>query len=96
MKAGLHKAYFDNVYGHLCDHSHSNYISAMQIGQAPSLNTKSNLVKLEFRLASTYLLTLSIYASTFPPTADLIAVSLAKFIAVTWYFKSEDIRHIYD
>lgn len=35
--AGFHEKYFSDVYGYLCGYSHSSYISALQVGQAQSI-----------------------------------------------------------
>lgn len=41
--AGFPESYFRNVYGYLCGYSHASYISAMQIGQARSLDDQRAL-----------------------------------------------------
>lgn len=96
VRAGFHKAYFDNVYGHLCGYSHSNYISAMQIGQARSIEDQEQLsragVQFSIHVMAHFI---HFYTSTFSPAADLLAVSPAKFIADIWHFKAEDMNHIY-
>lgn len=41
--AGFHESYFRNVYGYLCGYSHASYISALQVGQAQSLDDQRSL-----------------------------------------------------
>lgn len=96
VRAGFHKLYFDNVYGHLCGYSHSNYISAMQIGQAQSIADQEQLsragVQISIHVMAHFI---HFYASTFSPAADLLSASPAKIIADTWHFKAEDMSHIF-
>lgn len=42
IAAGIDKTYFDNVYNHMSGHSHSSYISAIQVAQAQSLDDQSD------------------------------------------------------
>jgi hypothetical protein len=97
VRAGFHKSYFDNVYGHLCGYSHSNYISAMQIGQAQSIADQEQLSSAGLQI-SVHVLAhfIHFYASTFSPAADLLSASPAKSIADVWHFKAEDMSHIFD
>nr|WP_294557217.1 DUF5677 domain-containing protein [uncultured Rhodopila sp.] len=44
-RAGFHESYFRDVYGYLCGYSHASYISAMQVGQARSLDEQRKLAK---------------------------------------------------
>lgn len=96
VRAGFHKSYFDNIYGHLCGYSHSSYISAMQIGQAQDLRDQYNLSQMGFQV-STHILAhfVHFYASTFSPAADLLNSSPAKPIADLWHFRADDMNHIY-
>ena len=41
--AGFHENYFRDIYGYLCGYSHASYISAMQVGQAQSLDDQREL-----------------------------------------------------
>ncbi|WP_196758003.1 DUF5677 domain-containing protein [Stutzerimonas stutzeri] len=97
VKAGFHKSYFDNVYGHLCGYPHSKYISAMQIGQAQNIADQKQLssagVQISIHVMAHFI---RFYASTFSPAADLLSSSPAKAIAGMWHFKAEDMIHIFD
>lgn len=97
VRAGFHKLYFDNVYSHLCGYSHSNYISAMQIGQAQSITDQSKLASAGIQI-SIHILAhfIHLYASTFSPAADLLAASPAKAVADLWHFKAEDMNFIFE
>lgn len=97
VRAGFHKLYFDNVYSHLCGYSHSNYISAMQIGQAQSIADQSKLASAGIQI-SIHILAhfIHLYASTFSQAADLLAASPAKPIADLWHFKAEDMNFVFE
>ncbi len=97
VKAGFHKAYFDNMYGHLCGYSHSNYISAMQIGQAQEVEDQEKLgrsgVQICIHIMAHFI---HLYASTFPLAAEILAASSTKTTAELWHFKAEHMDHFYD
>jgi len=44
-QAGFHTTYFENVYSYLCGYSHSSYISALQVGQAQTLEDQNMLAQ---------------------------------------------------
>lgn len=97
VRAGFHKLYFDNVYSHLCGYSHSNYISAMQIGQAQSTSDQAKLASAGIQVSIHVLAHfIHLYASTFSPAADLLAASPAKPVADLWHFKAEDMDFIFE
>lgn len=97
VRAGFHKLYFDNVYSHLCGYSHSNYISAMQVGQAQSITDQSRLASAGIQI-SIHILAhfIHLYASLFSQAADLLAASPAKPVADLWHFKAEDMNFIFE
>lgn len=41
--AGLHPKYFENIYSYLCGYSHSSYLSALQVGQAKTIEDQQSL-----------------------------------------------------
>ena len=43
VSAGIHRIYFNDIYKHLCGHSHANYISALQVRDASRLEVQSAL-----------------------------------------------------
>lgn len=97
VQAGFHRDYFDNVYSYLCGYSHSNYISAMQIGQAQDLPTQARMTQAGLQV-SVHIIAqfIHLYASTFSPAADILNSSESRQIASFWHFKSEDMNPIYN
>lgn len=96
-RAGFHRKYFDNVYSYLCGYSHSNYISAMQIGQAQDLSTQARMTDAGLQI-SVHIMSqfIHLYASTFSPAADILNASESRQVARFWHFKSEDMNPIYN
>ncbi|MGD8220193.1 DUF5677 domain-containing protein [Pseudomonas thivervalensis] len=96
VRAGFHRRYFDNVYGYLCGYSHSNYISAMQIGQAQELSIQAQMSEAGLQV-SVHVMAhfIHLYAATFSPAANLLDKSEAKSIANLWHFKADDMDHIF-
>ena len=43
VSAGIHRIYFNDIYKHLCGHSHANYISALQVRDAHRLEVQAEL-----------------------------------------------------
>lgn len=43
VSAGIHRTYFNDIYKHLCGHSHANYISALQVRDAYRLEIQAEL-----------------------------------------------------
>lgn len=43
--AGFHEKYFNNIYSYLCGYSHSSYLSALQVGQARTLEVQHQLTQ---------------------------------------------------
>lgn len=41
--AGFHEKYFMNIYGYLCGYSHASYLSALQVGEAQSIEDQKML-----------------------------------------------------
>ncbi|WP_415760592.1 DUF5677 domain-containing protein [Pseudomonas sp. LT1P18] len=97
VRAGFHRKYFDNVYSYLCGYSHSNYISAMQIGQAQDLPTQARMsgagLQISVHIMSHFI---HLYASTFSTASDILNTSESRQIATYWHFKSDDMNPIFD
>lgn len=98
IAAGFHEKYFKNIYGYLCGYSHSSYLSALQVGQAQSIEDQKMLTRsilgigvvLMAHFAFSYLVPFN--------TANVIldANPLAKHLAEKWRFGPEDMAPIYD
>lgn len=98
VAAGFHKKYFDNIYSYLCGYSHSSYISAMQVGQAQSVEDQESLTN---SIMSIGIVIMAHYAFSYSRAFEsakevLNKSSSAQVIAEKWYFELEDMAAIYD
>jgi Family of unknown function (DUF5677) len=98
VNAGFYKKYFDNIYSYLCGYSHSSYISAMQVGQAQSIEDQESLTN---SILGIGIVIMAHYAFSYSETFDsarevLNKNSAAKAIAEKWHFGPEDMTVIYD
>lgn len=95
--AGFHRKYFENVYGYLCGYSHSSYLSAMQVGQAKSIEDQKMLTQsiLGVGLALMAHFAFS-YSSAFNTAKTVLdANPPAKYVAEKWRFGPEDLATIF-
>ena len=93
VQAGFHEQYFKNTYSYLCGYSHSSYLSALQVGQAQSIEDQRKLTQaiLGFGVVIMAHFAFS-YSSTFSSAASVLASSIeAKRIAEKWRFGPEDL-----
>lgn len=97
VDAGLHRTYFTSIYPFLSGHVHSDFIGALQNGQAATL-------KEQYMLGSSYLQTIVMlighfahhYASLFPPAKNvLIHAGEVREIAEKWNLRAEDMDFLY-
>ncbi len=98
VSAGFHKTYFDNIYSYLCGYSHSSYISAMQVGQAQSIEDQKSLTSSILGIGIVIMAHYAFsYSKIFVSAVEVLNRSGdAKTIAEKWYFGSEDMAEIYD
>jgi hypothetical protein len=98
ISAGLHEKYFKNVYGYLCGYSHSSYLSALQVGQAQSIEDQQILTQSILGIGVVLMAHFAFsYSSAFSDAnAVLSANPLAKRVAEKWRFGAEDMAEIYD
>ena len=97
-EAGFHAGYFKNVYNYLCGYSHSSYASALQVGQAQSIEEQTMLARptmsIGVVLMSHFVFS---YPTVFPDAgAVLVANPVANGIAEKWRFGPEDMAEYYD
>ncbi|WP_418070596.1 DUF5677 domain-containing protein [Ralstonia pseudosolanacearum] len=93
---GLHPLYFRNVYGYLCDYSHSSYAAALQVGEARSLLDQRvltdgmcgmlNMVMAHF---------IVVYARLFESAGRLFEASSVKPWVERWCFTPADLDRVY-
>ncbi len=97
ISAGFHKEYFKNIYGYLCGYSHSSYLSALQIGQAQSIEDQKMLSEAMLGVGVVVMAHFTFsYSNTFSTANNvLLANPAAKSIAEKWKFGPEDMSKIY-
>lgn len=98
VNAGFHKKYFDNIYSYLCGYSHSSYISAMQVGQAQSIEDQESLTSSILGIGTVIMAHYAFsYSKTFDSAIEVLNKNTAaKAIAEKWHFGPEDMAAIYD
>lgn len=92
VQAGFHEQYFKDVYGYLCGYSHSNYLSALQVGQAQSIEEQRKLTQAILGIGLALMAHFAFsYSSAFSSAALVLATSTeARRIAEKWRFKPEN------
>ena len=95
--AGFHEAYFRNIYSYLCGYSHASYLSALQVGQARSLNDQTMLTHFVLGIGVVLMAHFAFsYSSRFEAaSAVLNANPEAKAIADRWRFGPDDMADVY-
>jgi hypothetical protein len=97
VEAGLHRTYFTSTYPFLSGHVHSDFIGAIQNGQAITL-------KDQYMLGSGHLMVIVMllghfahhYAGVFPPARNvLLGAGEARVIAEKWNLRAEDMDFLY-
>jgi AraC-like DNA-binding protein len=96
--AGLHPKYFSDVYGYLCGYSHSSYLSALQVGQAQSIEDQRMLAQAILGFGVVIMAHFAFTYSTAFSSADAVlsANPDAKRVAEKWRFGADDMAMIYD
>ena len=98
VQAGFHEKYFENVYSYLCGYSHSSYASALQVGQAQSINDQNMLAQpimgVGVVIMAHFTFTYSrIFSSA---TTVLNKNTYARSIAEKWQFGPDDMANIFE
>lgn len=96
--AGFHAKYFSNVYGYLCGYSHSSYLSALQVGQAQSIEDQRMLTRAILGIGVVIMAHFAFtYSNAFSSTGTVLSASPdARHVAEKWRFGAEDMATIYD
>ena len=98
LAAGFHPKYFTSTYSFLCGYSHSNYLSALQVGQASSINQQSLLTQMCRGVGVVIMAHFAFtYAAIFDD-ADNVLTSQphAERVARKWRLLSQDMAPLYD
>jgi hypothetical protein len=87
-EAGFHERYFRQIYGYLCAYSHASYLSALQIGQAKSLDDQQDLASFCLGIGVVLMAHFArTYTQLFADTQPILDVDPEAKAAVTrWYF----------
>ncbi|MES2364061.1 MAG: DUF5677 domain-containing protein [Pseudomonadota bacterium] len=98
VQAGFHETYFKNIYGYLCGYSHSSYLSALQVGQAQSIEEQQMLTQSILGIGVVIMAHFSFsYADAFSSAGEVLSANTeAKQIAEKWRFGPKDMAAIYD
>ncbi|MBC3419998.1 DUF5677 domain-containing protein [Pseudomonas sp. RW3S2] len=96
-EAGLHHTYFASIYPYLSGYTHSDFISALQVGQAKTLQDQ---YMLGVASISTNLMILGhftyFYAEMFPTAKAVLEKSAAKALVDRWHLRAEDMNFLYE
>lgn len=97
VSAGFHKKYFNNVYGYLCGYSHSSYISALQIGQAESIDDQRALTQTILDTGAVVMAHFAFtYSELFPKAGSVLTENQEMAaVAKNWRFGVKAMAKIY-
>ena len=98
INAGFHAGYFTNIYNYLCGYSHSSYASALQVGQAVSIDEQQMLARPILDIGVVLMSHFAFsYPTVFPDARFVLATNaVAQGIAEKWRFRAEDMAEYYD
>ena len=96
--AGFHEKYFKNIYSYLCGYSHSSYISALQVGQAQTLEEQYMLAESIMGIGIVIMAHFTdSYSSLYEPAGKVFSADqAAKIVVNRWQFGPENMAPIYD
>ena len=97
LQAGFHEKYFKNIYGYLCGYAHSSYLSALQVGQAQTIEDQQMLTQAILNIGVFIMAHFAFsYSSAFTSASAVLAAnSEAKRVAEKWQFGPEDMAAVY-
>ncbi len=98
VQAGFHEKYFKNIYGYLCGYSHSSYLSALQAGEAQTIEEQKKLTEFILGIGIVIMAQFSSsYSGAFKSaSAVLDGAAEAKHVAEKWRFGPREMAAIYD
>ncbi len=98
IEAGFHEKYFKNIYSYLCGYSHSSYISALQVGQANSVDTQKVLTQAILGIGVVIMAHYTFAYSRVFKQAEAVLSSNPEVrrIAEKWHLGPNDMASIYD
>lgn len=98
VAAGFHKKYFQNIYAYLCGYSHSSYLSALQVGQAQTIEDQKMLTEAILGVGIVLMAHFTFtYSAFFKAATSILDKNLDKRkVAEKWRFGAGDMASIYD
>ncbi|MDO8446559.1 MAG: DUF5677 domain-containing protein [Deltaproteobacteria bacterium] len=98
VQAGFHEKYFKNIYSYLCGYSHSSYLSALQVGQAQSIEDQKMLTLSILGIGVVIMAHFAFtYSSAFSSAGPVLSANAeTKGVAEKWRFGPKDMAPIYD
>lgn len=97
-RAGFHEKYFKNIYGYLCGYSHASYLSALQVGQAQSIEDQKMLTGFVLGIGVVLMAHFAFsYSAAFECGGTVLSANpSAKRVADKWRFGPDDMAEIFD
>ncbi|HEK1683831.1 TPA: hypothetical protein SMR42_000133 [Pseudomonas putida] len=97
VMAGIHRTYFNDIYRHLCGHSHASYISALQVRDASSLDVQVELSEGILQIGCLIMAHFAFsYSYKFLKSEDVLKKDDATYdVAHKWRVGIEDQNHFY-
>jgi len=97
VSAGFHEVYFKNIYSYLCGYSHSSYISALQVGQAQSIEDQEMLTHSILDIGLIVMAHfIHSYSNLYLAASKVLMEDVsAREVVDRWRFKAEDMEVIY-
>ena len=97
-EAGFHTRWFNDTYSYLCAYSHSGYLSALQVGQADSIEDQRMLTRPILQIG---VVIMAHFALTYTRVFDSAYAVLssrpeARKIAEIWRFGRDEMARIYE
>jgi hypothetical protein len=97
VDADFNKKYFEDIYSYLCGYSHASYISALQVGQAKSIQDQQLLTRSIISIGMVIMAHYSFAYSTIFKSAKSVLDEnpMSSAVAEKWHFRAEDMTEIY-
>lgn len=98
VQAGFHEKWFKNIYSYLCGYSHSSYLSALQVGQAQTIEEQIKLTDFILGIGIVIMAHFAFsYSGVFESAnAAFQRATEAKRVAEQWRFGANEMAPIYD
>lgn len=97
VKAGFHPVHFRMTYNFLCGYSHASYISALQIGQAQTVEAQRDLTSPMLQIGGILMAYFAFaYPKVFKSASEILEANPnAKIVASNWHLTKERMDDVY-